>query len=208
MIVDDLINLNYLFESMDKSTRCFGNNDPLMADYHDNEWGVPLHDDRELYGLIILEGAQAGLSWKTILQRRDFYREAFADFNPEIVATYTKEKLEKLEENRGIIRNKLKIASAVKNAQAFLAIQNEFGSFDKYLWAYVDYEPIMNSYSTWEDVPAETALSTEISEDLKNRGFSFIGPTIMYAYMQSVGMVNDHLTSCYRYKQILDEYGS
>ncbi|MFW6108976.1 MAG: DNA-3-methyladenine glycosylase I [archaeon] len=192
---------------MDKSTRCFGNNDQLMSEYHDNEWGVPLHDDRELFGLIILEGAQAGLSWRTILHRRDAYREAFADFNPEIVATYKQGKLEKLEENSGVVRNKLKIASAVKNAQAFLAIQNEFGSFDKYLWAYVDYEPVMNSYSVWEDVPAETALSTEISEDLKNRGFSFIGPTIMYAYMQSVGMVNDHLISCYRYKQILDEYG-
>ncbi|MBD3172359.1 DNA-3-methyladenine glycosylase I [Candidatus Bathyarchaeota archaeon] len=191
---------------MDKSTRCFGNNDPLMAEYHDDEWGVPLHDDRELFSLIILEGAQAGLSWRTILHRRDDYREAFADFNPEIVATYTDEKLEKLKLNSGIIRNKLKIASAVKNAKAFLAIQHEFGSFDKYLWAYVDYKPVMNSYSTWKDVPAETALSTEISEDLKNRGFSFIGPTIMYAYMQSVGMVNDHLTSCYRYNQILDEY--
>ncbi len=192
---------------MDKSTRCFGNNDPLMTEYHDNEWGVPLHNDRELFGLIILEGAQAGLSWRTILHRRDAYRETFADFNPEIVATYTQEKLEKLKENSGIIRNKLKIASAVKNAQAFLAIQNEFGSFDKYLWAYVDYEPVMNSYSTWEDVPTNTALSTKISEELKNHGFSFIGPTIMYAYMQSVGMVNDHLISCYRHKQILDEYG-
>lgn len=191
---------------MDKSTRCFGNNDPLMAEYHDDEWGVPLHNDRELFGLIILEGAQAGLSWRTILHRRDSYREAFSDFNPEIVATYTNEKLEKLKLNSGIIRNKLKIASAVKNAKAFLAIQHEFGSFDKYLWAYVDYTPVMNSYSTWKDVPAETDLSTEISEDLKNRGFSFIGPIIMYAYMQSVGMVNDHLTSCYRYKQILDEY--
>jgi len=174
---------------MDKSTRCFGNKDPLMAEYHDTEWGVPLHDDNELYGLIVLEGAQAGLSWRTVLHRREAYREAFA-------------------ENSGVIRNKLKIASAVKNAKAFIEIQRDFGSFDKYLWEYVDETPVMNGFASWKGVPAETELSQKISKDLKKRGFNFVGPTIMYAYMQSVGMVNDHLATCFRYQQIVDEYGS
>ena len=192
---------------MDKSTRCFGNKDSLMADYHDTEWGVPLHDDNELYGLIVLEGAQAGLSWRTVLHRREAYREAFAGFDPAIVAGYTPEKLEGIRENSGVIRNKLKIASAVKNAKAFIEIQREFGSFDKYLWAYVDDTPVMNGFSSWKETPAETELSKQISKDLKKRGFNFVGPTIMYAYMQSVGMVNDHLTTCFRYQQIVDEYG-
>jgi len=192
---------------MDKSTRCFGNKDPLMAEYHDTEWGVPLHDDNELYGLIVLEGAQAGLSWRTVLHRREAYREAFAGFDPEIVAEYTPEKLEDIRENSGVIRNKLKIASAVKNAKAFIEIQREFGSFDKYLWAYVDEKPVMNGFASWKEVPAETELSQKISKDLKKRGFNFVGPTIMYAYMQSVGMVNDHLATCFRYQQIVDEYG-
>jgi len=193
---------------MDKSTRCFGNKDPLMAEYHDTEWGVPLHDDNELYGLIVLEGAQAGLSWRTVLHRREAYREAFAGFDPAIVAEYTPEKLEDIRENSGVIRNKLKIASAVKNAKAFIEIQREFGSFDKYLWAYVDEKPVMNGFASWKEVPAETELSQKISKDLKKRGFNFVGPTIMYAYMQSVGMVNDHLATCFRYQQIADEYGS
>ena len=193
---------------MDKSTRCFGNKDPLMAEYHDTEWGVPLHDDNELYGLIVLEGAQAGLSWRTVLHRREAYREAFAGFDPAIVAEYTPVKLEDIRENSGVIRNKLKIASAVKNAKAFIEIQREFGSFDKYLWAYVDETPVMNGFASWKEVPAETELSQKISKDLKKRGFNFVGPTIMYAYMQSVGMVNDHLTTCFRYQQIVDEYGS
>ena len=192
---------------MDKSTRCFGNKDPLMAEYHDTEWGVPLHDDNELYGLIVLEGAQAGLSWRTVLHRREAYREAFAGFDPAIVAEYTPEKLEDIRENSGVIRNKLKIASAVKNAKAFIEIQREFGSFDKYLWAYVDEKPVMNGFASWKEVPAETELSQKISKDLKKRGFNFVGPTIMYAYMQSVGMVNDHLATCFRYQQIVDEYG-
>jgi len=179
----------------------------LMAEYHDTEWGVPLHDDNELYGLIVLEGAQAGLSWRTVLHRREAYREAFAGFDPAIVAEYTPEKLEDIRENSGVIRNKLKIASAVKNAKAFIEIQREFGSFDKYLWAYVDEKPVMNGFASWKEVPAETELSQKISKDLKKRGFNFVGPTIMYAYMQSVGMVNDHLTTCFRYQQIVDEYG-
>ena len=178
-----------------------------MAEYHDKEWGVPLHDDRELFGLILLEGAQAGLSWRTVLHRRDAYREAFAGFDPEVVAGVTPEHLEDIRLNSGVIRNKLKIASAVKNAKGFLEIQKEFGSFDKYLWAYVDHTPVMNGFGSWKEVPAETELSTRISKDLKKRGFSFVGPTIMYAYMQSVGMVNDHLTSCFRYQEIVEEYG-
>jgi DNA-3-methyladenine glycosylase I len=192
---------------MDKSTRCFGSKDDLMALYHDTEWGVPLHSDNELYGLIVLEGAQAGLSWRTVLHRRDAYRQAFAEFEPVHVAEYTPEKLEDIRLNTGVIKNKLKIASAVKNAKAFIEIQREYGSFDKYLWAYVDDEPVMNGFNSWKEVPAETELSQRISKDLKKRGFTFVGPTIMYAYMQSVGMVNDHLTSCFRYQEIVDEYG-
>jgi DNA-3-methyladenine glycosylase I len=193
--------------SFDVFTRCFGNKDPLMAEYHDKEWGVPTHDESELFGLILLEGAQAGLSWRTVLHRREAYREAFAEFDPLEVSRYTPEKLEDLRVNSGIIRNKLKIGSAVKNAKGFLKIQEEFGSFAKYLWAYVDNKSVMNGYTEWNEVPAETYLSKTISKDLKKRGFTFVGPTIMYAYMQSVGMVNDHLTSCFRYQQVVDEYG-
>lgn len=189
---------------MDKNSRCFGNKDPIMAEYHDTEWGVPLHDDCELFGLIVLEGAQAGLSWRTVLHRRESYRRAFADFDPVQVAEFTPERLEEIRMNSGVIRNKLKIVSAVKNARGFLDVQSEFGSFDKYLWGYIDYKPVMNSFSSWMEVPAKTELSTLISKDLKKRGFTFVGPTIMYAYMQSVGMVNDHLTSCFRYQQIVD----
>jgi DNA-3-methyladenine glycosylase I len=191
---------------MDKSTRCFGNKDPVMAEYHDEEWGVPLHTDNELFGLIILEGAQAGLSWRTVLHRRDAYRAAYAGFDPESVAGFSPKKLEDIRLNTGVIRNKLKIASAVKNAKGFLDIQREYGSFDKYLWEYVGYEPKMNAFASWKEAPAETELSQRISIDLKKRGFTFVGPTIMYAYMQSVGMVNDHLTTCFRYQQIVDEY--
>lgn len=192
---------------MEKSTRCFGNKDPLMAEYHDTEWGVPMHDDRELFGLIILEGAQAGLSWRTVLHRREAYRKAYAGFDPVAVAEFTPDRLEDIRENSGVIKNKLKIASAVKNAKGFIAIQREYGSFDRYLWEYVNHKPVMNHFNSWKEVPAETELSTRISKDLKKRGFTFVGPTIMYAYMQSVGMVNDHLTTCFRYQQIVDEYG-
>lgn len=192
---------------MDTSTRCFGNKDDLMSLYHDTEWGVPLHDENELYGLLVLEGAQAGLSWRTVLHRREEYRTAFAGFDPVEVATFTPERLEDIRQNSGVIRNKLKIASAVKNAKAFLAVQREYGSFDKYLWEYMDYTPVMNGFNSWKEVPAETELSQRISKDLKKRGFTFVGATIMYAYMQSVGMVNDHLTTCFRYQQIVDEYG-
>jgi DNA-3-methyladenine glycosylase I len=179
-----------------------------MADYHDTEWGVPLHDDHELFGLIVLEGAQAGLSWRTVLHRREAYREAFARFNPELVAKFTPERLEDIRLSGGVIRNKLKIASAVKNAKEFVTIKHEFGSFNKYLWGFVDFKPVMNNFSSWEEVPTKTTLSTQISNDLKKRGFTFVGPIIVYAFMQSVGMVNDHLTSCFRHQQILDRFGS
>ena len=178
-----------------------------MAEYHDNEWGVPLHDEHELFGLLILEGAQAGLSWRTILHRREAYRKAYSGFDPEVVANFTPDILEDIRLHGGVIRNKRKIASAVTNAKAFLKVQQEFGSFNKFLWEFVGHKPIMNTFRTWKDVPAETELSNQISKDLKNRGFTFIGPTIMYAYMQSAGLVNDHLMTCFRYKQILDAYG-
>ena len=193
---------------MNENTRCFGSKDPLMAEYHDKEWGVPIHDDFELFGLLILEGAQAGLSWRTVLHRRELYRNAFAGFDPEIVSDFTPDYLENIRNNSGIIRNKLKILSVVNNAKCFIKIQDDFGSFDSYIWGYVNYKPIMNSFSSWNEVPSETELSQLISKDLKNRGFTFVGPTIIYAYMQSVGIVNDHLITCFRYKQILDEYGS
>jgi DNA-3-methyladenine glycosylase I len=192
---------------MNKTTRCFGNRDPAMAEYHDTEWGVPLHDDKELFGLLILEGAQAGLNWRIILYRRDAYQEAYSGFDPLLVSEFTPEKLEVIRENSGVVKNKLKIASAVKNAKSFLKIQQEYGSFDNYIWSYVNHKPIMNSFDSWKDVPSETELSRNISKDLKKRGFSFVGPTIMYAYIQSIGMVNDHLTTCFRYQQIVDEYG-
>jgi DNA-3-methyladenine glycosylase I len=178
-----------------------------MAVYHDTEWGVPLYDDHELFGLLILEGAQAGLSWRTVLHRREAYREAFAEFDPIKVAEFTEERLLDIRLNSGVIRNKLKIASAVKNAKGVLKIQREFGSFSNYLWAYVDFKPVMNRFSSWKEVPSETELSKQISKDLKKQEFTFVGPTIMYAFMQSIGMFNDHLTSCFRYQQIVDRFG-
>ncbi|MCW4050991.1 MAG: DNA-3-methyladenine glycosylase I [Candidatus Bathyarchaeota archaeon] len=193
--------------SSDGKIRCWGDKEDFMRQYHDEEWGVPLHDDNEHYGLLVLEGAQAGLSWRTVLLRRDSYRKAFSDFDPVKVAEYTEEKMEDIRLNSGIIRNKLKVKSAVKNAKAFLKIQEEFGSFDKYIWGWVDNKPKMNEYKSWSEVPAETELSKAISKDLKKRGFSFVGPTIMYAYMQSIGMVNDHQTHCFRWREIKDKYG-
>jgi DNA-3-methyladenine glycosylase I len=187
--------------------RCFGDKDPLSMKYHDEEWGVPEHDDRALFELIVLEGAQAGLSWRTILHRREGYRRAFRGFDPAVVAEYTPEKIDELLKDPGIIRNRRKVESAVRNAGAFLGVQEEHGSFDEYLWAYVDHRPIMNEFKSFKEMPSETELSTTISRDLKSRGFSFVGPTIMYAYMQSVGMVNDHLTSCYRWREIKERYG-
>jgi DNA-3-methyladenine glycosylase I len=182
--------------------RCPWPGNELAVKYHDEEWGVPLHDDRGLFEFLILEGAQAGLSWDTILRKRENYRMAFDNFDPVKVARYTDKKVAKLLENEGIIRNRLKIASAVSNAKAFLKVQKEFGSFDKYIWAFVDGKPIVNKWKRVGQVPATSQVSDVISKDLKKRGFNFVGSTIIYAHMQATGMVNDHLTTCFRYKQI------
>ncbi|MCY1634038.1 DNA-3-methyladenine glycosylase I [Marinifilum sp. D737] len=180
--------------------RCeWAGNDPLYCDYHDNEWGVPLHDDQMLFEFLILEGAQAGLSWITVLRKRENYRKAFDNFDPNIVAKYDQKKVEELLLNEGIIRNKLKINSAIKNAKAFLKVQAEFGSFDKYIWSFTDGKTIKNAWKNLSEVPALTDEATAMSKDLKKRGFNFVGPTICYAFMQATGMVNDHTTDCFRY---------
>jgi DNA-3-methyladenine glycosylase I len=181
--------------------RCSWATNDLNIDYHDTEWGVPLHDDRVLFEFLILEGAQAGLSWDTILRKRDNYRKAFDNFDAAKVAKYTDAKCTKLLLNEGIIRNRLKIASAVSNAKAFLKVQKEFGSFDKYIWSFVDAKPLVGKRKVIGEVPAKTEISDALSKDLKKRGFNFVGSTIMYAFMQATGMVNDHLTTCFRYKE-------
>jgi DNA-3-methyladenine glycosylase I len=182
--------------------RCSWAKNELNIAYHDAEWGVPLHDDRGLFEFLILEGAQAGLSWDTILRKRDNYRAAFDNFDPSIVSQYDEEKCGELLLNEGIIRNRLKIKSAVDNAKAFLKVQKEFGSFDKYIWSFVDGRPLDNKLKGPGDVPARTVISDAISKDLKKRGFNFVGSTIMYAFMQATGMVNDHLASCFRYEEV------
>lgn len=176
--------------------------EPIYVDYHDKEWGVPVHDDRTHFEMIILDGAQAGLSWITILKRRDGYREAFDNFDVNKVSRYSDKKIEKLLTNPGIIRNRLKVNSTVKNAKAFLKIQKEFGSFDKYIWQFVNHKTIQNKWEMMSDLPAKTAESDAMSKDLKKRGFSFVGSTICYAYMQAAGMVNDHIANCFRYKEV------
>lgn len=186
-------------------TRCSWATNDLNIGYHDAEWGVPLHDDRRLFEFLVLEGAQAGLSWDTILRKRDAYREAFDNFDPVKVAAYGDSKCAKLMLNEGIIRNRLKIASAVSNAKAFLKVQDDFGSFDKYIWSFVGGVPVVNKQNGRGDVPAKTEISYAISKDLKKRGFSFVGSTIMYAFMQATGMVNDHLVTCFRYKEVARE---
>jgi len=178
-------------------------NDPIYIRYHDEEWGVPVHDDRKLFEFLILEGAQAGLSWLTILKRREGYRQAFADFDPEKVARFSPKKIEKLLLDPRIIRNKLKVNAAVTNAQAFLKVQEEFGSFDRYSWQFVDGKQKVNRFKTMKQIPATSKESDHFSKDLKQRGFKFVGSTIMYAHMQAVGMVNDHVTSCFRYKEVM-----
>lgn len=176
--------------------------DPLMVAYHDEEWGVPVHDDRVLYEFLVLEGAQAGLSWATILKRRDGYRHAFAGFDVQKVAQFDDADIERLRQDSGIIRNKSKIKSAINNAKRFITVQEEFGSFDQYQWEFVDHQPIRNNFEKLSDIPPTTDLAESFSKDLKKRGFSFVGPTICYAHMQAVGMVNDHLIHCYRYQDI------
>lgn len=174
--------------------------DPLYQHYHDNEWGVPLHDDRALFEFLTLEGAQAGLSWITILRKRENYRAAFDNFDATKVARYTARKVEKLLQDPGIVRNRLKVESTISNARAFLETQAAFGSFDRYLWDFVDGQPIVNRFTSLKQVPASTPLAEKLSKDLKKRGFRFVGPTIVYAHMQATGMVNDHLVGCHRHK--------
>ena len=182
--------------------RCPWAQNPLAIRYHDEEWGVPVHDDRGLFEFLILEGAQAGLSWDTILQKRARYRQAFDRFDPRKVSQYDAKKVRQLLADAGIVRNRLKIASAVQNARAFLAVQVEFGSFDTYLWEFVDGSAQVNRWKSSRQVPAKTALSDALSKDLQRRGFKFVGSTICYAFMQAVGMVNDHLVGCFRYAQL------
>jgi DNA-3-methyladenine glycosylase I len=179
--------------------RCDWARTPLGIAYHDQEWGVPVHDDRTLFEFLILEGAQAGLSWETILRKRDAYREAFDHFDPAVVAAFAKRRGTKLLANPGIVRNRLKIASAVSNAKCFLEVQREFGTFDRYIWQFVGGEPRVNRWRKMRDVPPRTDESDAMSKDLASRGFRFVGSTICYAFMQGVGMVNDHLTSCFLY---------
>jgi DNA-3-methyladenine glycosylase I len=187
----------------DKVTRCpWCGDDPLYVEYHDNEWGVPVHDDRRLFEMLILEGAQAGLSWLTILRKRENYRRAFVGFDIEKVARFTDEDCLRLQGDAGIVRNRLKIESAVKNAKAVLRIQEEFGSFASYLWAFVGHQPQQNSRKILAEIPASTEQSDLLSRDLKKRGCNFVGSTICYSFMQAVGMVNDHLVDCYRFDEI------
>lgn len=176
--------------------------DELYLRYHDGEWGVPVHDDRLLFEFLVLEGAQAGLSWHTILKKREGYRRAFGGFDPEAVARYGEADFARLLADPGIVRNRLKIAAATKNARAFLKVREEFGSFDAYIWGFVDGAPIQNRWASLAEVPPRTPLSDAISKDLKKRGFTFVGSTIVYAHMQATGMVNDHLTSCFRHKEL------
>ena len=183
--------------------RCeWSTSDPLYITYHDQEWGVPVHDDRHLFEFLILEGAQAGLSWLTILRKRESYRQAFSGFDPEKVAVYDEHKVAELLNNPGIIRNRRKIESAISNARAFLAVQEEFGSFDRYIWQFVGGEPIQNAWTSLSQIPAKTPESETMSKDLIRRGFKFVGPTICYAHMQATGMVNDHIVNCFRYTDL------
>ena len=171
-------------------------------EYHDKEWGVPVHDDRKHFEFLIMEGAQAGLSWSTILKKREGYRKAFADFDPVKVARFTEKRLERILKDPGIVRNRLKVYSVVNNAKRFLEVQKEFGTFDKYIWSFVGGKPIVNNWKTMKRIPATSKESDALSKDLLNRGFKFVGSTVIYAHMQACGLVNDHLTDCFRYKQV------
>jgi len=190
-------------EAPDGKTRCdWAGTDPLYVRYHDDEWGVPCHDDRRLFEFLLLEGAQAGLSWATVLKKRENYRTAFGSFDPEKVSRYGSEKTEALLSDKGIIRNRRKIRSAIQNARSFLSIQREHGSFDAYIWRFTNGKPIANRWQRIAQVPGKTDQSTAMSRDLIERGFGFVGPTICYAFMQAVGMVNDHTTDCFRFAEI------
>ncbi|MEJ2265414.1 MAG: DNA-3-methyladenine glycosylase I [Anaerolineales bacterium] len=184
--------------------RCeWAGSEPLYVAYHDQEWGVPQHDDGKLFEMLILEGAQAGLSWSTILKKRESYRKAFEDFDPQKVAEFDESEVAELLKNPGIVRNRLKVSAAVQNAKALLEVQDEFGSFDKYIWGFVGGEPKVNTWKSLGEIPAQTAESQAMSKDLKKRGFRFVGPTICYAFMQAVGMVNDHVVHCFRYQELI-----
>jgi DNA-3-methyladenine glycosylase I len=189
--------------SVTEGKRCvWSGTDPLFVAYHDEEWGVPLHDDRVLFEFLVLEGAQAGLSWSTILRKRDAYRRAFDQFDPQKVARYNKRKVSALLADAGIVRNRAKIESSIKNARAFLEVEAEFDSFDAYQWRFVDGRPIQNRWRAMGEIPAHTVQSDAMSKDLKSRGFSFVGSTIIYAHMQAVGMVNDHVIDCFRHREV------
>lgn len=187
---------------MSSLIRCDWATTPLGVAYHDTEWGVPLHDDRLLFEFLVLEGAQAGLSWELILQKRDAYRDAFDGFDPAKVAEYDEDKVAELLANPGIVRNRLKVSAAIGNARAFLAAQQEFGSFDAYIWGFVGGSPVRNAWALMAQVPASTPQSEAMSKELRRRGFRFVGPTICYAFMQATGMVNDHATGCFRYGEV------
>ena len=185
--------------------RCAWARDPVMVEYHDREWGIPLHDDRRLFELLTLEGAQAGLSWSTILGRRENYRRAFDDFNVEKIARYTARDISRLLGDEGIVRNRLKILSVINNAKRFLEVKTEFGSFDDYVWSFVDYKPIVNRFRELRSLPSSTPVSDRMSRDMKKRGFSFVGSTICYAFMQATGLVDDHTVDCFRYGMSREE---
>jgi DNA-3-methyladenine glycosylase I len=190
---------------MNEKIRCsWAGNTPIFIDYHDNEWGRPVHDDIKLFEMLILEGMQAGLTWITVLNKREAFRQAFDGFNPNKVALYSDKKIQELMANEKIIRNRLKINAAVSNAKAFLGVVEEYGSFDKFIWGYVDYAPITGHWEKMGDLPTSTPLSDKISKDLKKFGFKFVGSTIIYAFMQATGMVNDHITECFVYEEILN----
>lgn len=191
-----------LFKNMEKQRCTWPNGKENDIIYHDNEWGVPLHDDRKLFEFIILDGFQAGLSWSTILNKRENFRKAFDNFDANIIAKYNEEKVQSHLQDKGIIRNKLKIRAAISNAKCFLEIQNEYGSFDKYIWQFTNGKTIQNKWKTMSEIPVSTPESDAMSKDLKKRGFKFVGTTICYAFMQAAGMVNDHLVSCFRYDEV------
>ena len=191
-------------QQMKQKTRCpWPSDDLLMINYHDKEWGIPLHNDKKLFEFLILEGFQAGLSWRTVLHKRENFRKAFDKFDFKKVAKYDKRKVNSLLKDAGIIRNKLKIESAIANAKAFLLVRKEFGTFDKYIWSFVNGKPIHNKFKSLKELPAKTKLSDTISDELRKRGFKFVGSTIVYAHMQATGMVNDHIVSCYRRNELV-----
>jgi DNA-3-methyladenine glycosylase I len=185
------------------SQRCeWGDSSDIYRHYHDEEWGVPVYDDQKLFEFLVLESAQAGLSWITILKRREGYRKAFSNFDPVIVAQYDESKVEELMQDTGIIRNRRKIIATITNAIAFLKVQQEFGSFNNYIWNFIGGKPIVNHFTTMKEIPAQTELAVKLSKDLKKRGFTFLGPTIVYSHMQATGLVNDHLTYCFRHREL------